>query len=345
VAALPGLSRLVRALDATRDERDRLRQERDRLRQERDRLRQERDRLRAAADGPVPPEADPQQHYRELSARLGRPSFYAHLEALRRARVIAEREHGRRDPVWDHNAKDAGYALARSLGLRVPAQIAAPAPLDALREPAAERVVVKPVEGAAARGVMPLVRADDGNWHLLFELGRTFSWAEIRGLLDDAVAEGGVGAEFLVEELIEGPTPLALPYDCKVYCIGGRAELIMQRDPRNRRWAKHASMRFLGRDFVDLGLVRHRQRHDPSVPLPAHPAELLDSAERIAGALPTPFVRVDLYEAPDGVVFSEITPQPGGYQLLRDDVDERLGEAWDRTVAAQLAARPADTGQ
>ncbi|MFA9429714.1 ATP-grasp fold amidoligase family protein [Egicoccus sp. AB-alg2] len=375
VTALPGVGRLVRTLDATRDERDRLRRQRDRLREENAALRDAQAALReehaelqdrharlqaesghsrkGAATSPYPAAAtgdatrspstanglrSPAEQ-RALEARLSQPSFFARLETLRRVRALAQDEFGVTDPIWAHNSKSAGYELARSLGVRVPELVAGPTELDELARPTRARVVVKPVEGSTARGVMPLVAADDGAWHLLFDLSRTYTWEQIVDLLRDAVAEGKISSRFIVEELIPGPGPLALPYDWKLYCVGGRVQLVLQRDARNQRAGRQAGMRFWTREFTDLGQARLLQDRDQEMARPHHPGELVAVAERIAAALPGHFVRVDLYDAPDGVVFGEITPQPGGQQLFRDDLDRQLGEAWDRAEAADFAAR------
>lgn len=59
-----------------------------------------------------------------------------------------------------------------------------------------------------------------------------------------------------------------------------------------------------------------------------------EAASKVARHVPTPFVRVDLYEAQDGPVFGEITPIPaGGTSQFVPEWDERLGRLWDRAVA------------
>ena len=335
---LPIIRGVAIRLDETRAERDRLRQslrKRDRyverLRAERNELRQERDRLADLSGG---------------------PSFYALYSSMNRQRAWLKRDYGVRHPIWEVEPKLAGRSLAANLSVRVPRLLAGPAPPERLQEPVAERFIVKPIEGWSGRGVHALVREGERLFSLLDE--RTTSWEEVRGklaadqkaLAADAEAKGWrVSREFIVEELLFSGNPeRPLPFDWKCYCIGGRVELIMQREAHNPgREGKR--FKFWSPELSELGPVRHQDRYEASLPAPQHPRDLVASAERIARALPGPFVRVDLYDVPGGVAFGEITPRPGGDQRFTPDVDRRLGEAWERTLAAYLVGGPTATGQ
>ncbi len=109
----------------------------------------------------------------------------------------------------------------------------------------------------------------------------------------------------------------------------------MQREARSQgREGKR--FKFWSPELSELGPVRHQDRYEASLPAPRHPRDLVAAAERIARALPGPFVRVDLYDVPGGVAFGEITPRPGGSQRFTPDLDRRLGEAWERALASEL---------
>lgn len=270
--------------------------------------------------------------------RLATPSFLAQTESLRRVRDRA-RASGGVDEIWSHNEKLAAVSLANELGLRVPATLVDPTCLDRLELPDAAGCVVKPLNGFGARGVAPLVSSGDGRWHSLFDLDagpRTWS-AWRRELATRFVASGKLTDEFFVEELVPGPAPHRPPIDWKALCIGGRVALIQERQPPNQRGGV-GRYRVWTRDFDALGAVPHHPgRHDPSLPPPHHPAELIQTAERVACALPGLFVRVDLYDPPPGVVFGEITPQPGPQLWFGAAWDRRLGVMWEEAQAKAMA--------
>jgi hypothetical protein len=321
-SSVPGIRSLVTTLDRTREERDRLRDERDALRDERRQLR------RAA-------------RLREEEARteaLREPSFYARYESMRRVRAQVEELAGERHPVWKANPKHAGRELARACGVAVPQLLDGPAPLDELGPPTASRFVLKPVHGSTGRGVFALVGTEGDRYRSVLDR-QELSWEDVVAAATEAVTAHPLSPDFLIEELVTGPGDRELPFDWKCYCLGGRVELVMQKDARDRRQTSQARFKFWSPDFEDLGPIRHTDRLDRDLPPPAHPGELLAAAEAIAGALPGAFVRVDLYDTPERVVFGEITPHPGGQQLFAPDVDRALGEAWERAEAKDTVHR------
>jgi hypothetical protein len=334
LARLPVTGRAIRTVDQLRAQRDHLRDDRDRLRAQLDDLR---DRDAPAAE---------LTNEQVVPARevLAQPSFVARTEALRRVRTRSRELWGHADPVWDHNDKAAGARLAGQLGIRVPRQLAPPTLLDELRPPPVERCLLKPISGTASRGVTPLVRQPDGRWLNLFELGDgPQPWEAIRDQLEQLRAEGRISRRFLVEELLAGPSPTELPYDYKCLCIGGEVQLVYARDVRNERFPRHSGYRYFSPAWEDLGPISTPSQLDPSIPPPVHAEELLAAAAAVARALPTPFVRVDLYDQPDGVVFGEITPQPGTNLWFGPELDRQLGEAWDDAEARSWG--PADDGE
>jgi glutathione synthase/RimK-type ligase-like ATP-grasp enzyme len=342
-ATVPGVRSLVTTLDRTRDERDRLREERDRLLAERGTSREEHaaSRQEHAASRRERRERREAAVLREEEVRadtLSTPSFYARYESMLRVRALVEEQAGERHPVWRSDPKHAGRDLARSLGVAVPRLLAAPAPLAELQPPEASRFVLKPVRGSTSHGVFALVATEDGRYRsILDRLEHT--WDEVIDLAREAMTVRPISQEFLVEELVDGPGDRELPFDWKCYCLGGRVELVMQKDARNRRKSSQARFKFWSTAFEDLGPIRHADRLDRSLPPPEHPEALVAAAEAIAGALPGVFVRVDLFDTPEGVVFGEITPHPGGRQLFVPEVDRALGEAWERAEASDTVQR------
>src|SRR5690606_5040384 len=78
----------------------------------------------------------------------------------------------------------------------------------------------------------------------------------------------------------------------------------------------------------DLGSLRRDVRVDPELPAPRRPHAILDAARRISLAVPTGFLRVDLYEQGDEVLAGEVALLPGGDQFHRRGLDRELGRMW-----------------
>jgi len=318
------------------DERDRLRQQLSECKERSKLLRRQRDRLRKKVQQP---------------GRAGpEPSFYALYPSLKRQRAWLLRDHGLQHPIWEADAKMAGRSLAASLGIRVPKLLSGPAPPERLEEPDAGRFIVKPDLGWSGIGVYALIRDGNGLWSVLDN--EATSWDEVLGELSAkqmhlaAVARAkGVpwSHEALVEELVPSDRPdRVLPSDWKCYCIGGRVEVVVQKDAGDRRGWSTTRLKAWSSELADLGpVIENRQEyHDPSLPAPAHPQDLLEAAGSLARTLPGPFVRIDLYDGPEGVVFGEITPEPGIVHRFTPDIDRRLGKALERALAADLARAP-----
>jgi hypothetical protein len=320
---LPVSRKVLGTVDGLRRERDGLRRERDRLREQLEDERAKHLELLAGQPASGTPPAV------EL---LRQPSFVARTETLRRVRHRSRELHGHADPIWAFNSKLAGAELARKLGIPTPDLLVPATPLADL-DPPAPRCLVKPVDGAAARGIAPLVRQPDGRWLDLFELDKgPRTWEEIRTDLEAVVASGKVSRDFVVEELLVGTTETALPFDWKLLCVGGEVVLSYGRNTRNHRAPSGSRYRYFSPDWQDLGPVRTPDRIDPTL-VPNHPEQLVRVAETVARALPAMFVRVDLFETPDRVVFGEITPQPGNPLYFGPELDRQIGEVWDRVEA------------
>lgn len=239
-------------------------------------------------------------------------------------RAIASR--GRDHPVWDHNSKMAGRALAERLGVRVPELIDGPASVEVLTPPTDRGFVLKPVTGSTARGVFCLVPAD-GRYRELLS-GRRMSWGRVkieayaakRASFDFAADR--VRHPWILEALIGGDR---LVDDWKAYCIGGEPVLW-----RQIRRSRTVAVKWWTEDFTDAGEITEHWTYDATLEPPSDPASMVVSARAIAREVAGPFVRVDLYDD-GGAVFGEITPHPAGGKRshrFAPEVDEALGERW-----------------
>jgi hypothetical protein len=132
--------------------------------------------------------------------------------------------------------------------------------------------------------------------------------------------------------------------DWKVLTFYGRVGLVAGKatgvDAKGR---PTAGFRFFDEDLRDAGRAFKDHRMDPTIAPPRSGEQLLALARRISAAVPRPFLRVDLYDGPDGPVFGEVTPQPGWDFAVRRDVDRWMGGLWE-DAEARLALRVRATG-
>ena len=122
--------------------------------------------------------------------------------------------------------------------------------------------------------------------------------------------------------------------ECAAYNRAMLRQLITQ---GLRRMTQHGNTRlahwqYLDRDGVDLGDVAEGRTVNPDLPTPPNLEEMVEIAERLSVAVPTPMIRVDLYDTSEGVRLGEFTVMPGGKQYYRADHDLALGTLWDRAV-------------
>ena len=152
------------------------------------------------------------------------------------------------------------------------------------------------------------------------------------------MADGKVTGNLIVEELLRKPGgDGAIPDDFKVYCFYDRASLVMQRDLAESANRSKWRFKFWSRDWVDLGAIKYADRVDPDLDAPVHGAALIEEAERLGALLRLPFVRLDFYDTDRGVVFGEVTLNPGPPEIFGPEFDEYLGRQREYAAARLLA--------
>ncbi len=285
-----------------------------------------------------------------MRERAGHSSF----QRLLAAATLAETSAG-----WKYNGKLEGRRMAEELGVRCPALLAGPAPLERIALPDAP-CVLKPIRGCGGRAVFPLVPAEGGRWRNLFE-SRLMTWdsivqsarAEIQ--IADARAAamgktrpiwaqeesilGGPERLFIAEALVAGPVN-GLPYNWRCHAIGGEVMLVRQRFADGPRGMRNSRARYWNRDgspAVEIATPpAGEKRIDPAMPCATFFADLVAAAELIAKHVGALYLGVDMYEDGDGPLFGEVTPfATGGSIRLPEVWDRRLGDAW---VAAGAGA-------
>lgn len=108
------------------------------------------------------------------------------------------------------------------------------------------------------------------------------------------------------------------------FCFDGKAQLLLaSRNQINHSW-NHTFLRdFTKYQIYDPGLP---QQEEPLIPKPPHYEEMIAIAEKISAGFV--HMRVDLYDTPDGVKFSEVTlhSSSGLSQTMTLEGDRFLGE-------------------
>ena len=231
-------------------------------------------------------------------------------------------------PLQAVDHKLDGARFAASFGVRTPEILCPPVPLAELRPPSRTRFTLKPVHGTSAKGVLLLERMGSGFREILSDDFHS-SWSSA---LAAAEAETGSRSRtFYIEELL-------LPDVCsggflddfKFYSFYGKVGLILQKRRVTRRESLY---RWLNRSWECVDTGRYVTRLAPNLPDPSSKAELVAVAELLSAAVPVPFLRIDLYSTPEGGVFGEFTPHPGGFNTFSKEWDIMLGHLYEEAAA------------
>lgn len=237
--------------------------------------------------------------------------------------------------------KTDGFEFARRCGVEVPRRYVDATDIDDFDwSVLPDRVCIKPIRGAASRGVFLLQKTTDGDYidHMTSErVTQDGVMAALRTLVDD----GRVDRRLLAEELLE-PHPsvadvVAIPDDLKVFAFYDHPAVVMQRRCFGSKDLSKYRFRFWDADWNDLGPVKYADRLDPAMTPPVLRDEVIDVVRTLGRGLAVPFARIDVYETARGVVFGEITPHPGPPAGWRADLDRLLGYEWE-IAQARLGA-------
>lgn len=271
------------------------------------------------------------KHQRAVEAR---PSFRRML-VTERGLSHAAHERPNRSPRSRVSDKRFSKALASSLGVRVPTELKAWPDLDSIDlGPLPDEFVLKSIGGASSRGVFPL-RRDAGAYRLI-STGDTITLDEIRAEIRAHMERDAtrpsydrIRPPFYAEEFVQDLSDTTeIPVDVKVYTFYGQVGQVLLRRVSRHGDRSGIGYRYLGPDGRDLGDVSRGRATDPAVPVPDRFDEIIAAAERISLATGLAFVRVDLYQTRNGVVFGELTPCPGEPQHYTDEHDLHLGRLW-----------------
>lgn len=266
-----------------------------------------------------------------------KPSFGAHLYADRRVfdetrRAVTSGGDLAHAPRVELMNKLKAYRFAESHGVLVPEVHAVWADLEAIDWDALpDAFVLKSAGGFSSHGVYPLQRVAGGFQVLGQDTLRTPE--DIVDALRRKVELRRVRGPWFAEALLEERTqPGVLPTDHKIYAFYGEVGHVLLRRMTQHGNTRLAHWQYLDRDGGDLGDVAEGRTVNPDLPTPPNLSEMVELAERLSVAVPTPMIRVDLYDTSEGVRLGEFTVMPGGKQHYRVDHDLALGTLWDRAA-------------
>lgn len=233
---------------------------------------------------------------------------------------------------WDIFTKNSQKRLARRLGLEVAHDFASVVTIDAaferIEELHLDRFVIKPNSAANARACRSLVR--DGDRFRDLRTGRRWRPGPLKRVLRRENGRESADA-WIVEELLlpvdGGLRPIE---DYKLYCFGGRVELILHKRALPRPKAYRAQFHDREWSPVNVGLEDH---DDPIAAAPIHGKRIVETGERIASQLCYPFIRLDLYDTSRGIVLGEFTPGPGRRYGFNPTWNARLVQRWNEAAA------------
>jgi len=213
---------------------------------------------------------------------------------------------------WRLDDKRVGSRYAGRLGVRFPALLQDCVPFREIDLKAC--TVIKPVFGAASTGVYTIDGA--GEVICVKEARKIPGTEELKNHADGLMKEGLVRIDqWLVEELIPGPDGQGAAADIKCYTFYGQTELVRY----IRRYPRFQSSWF---DRDGCLIDSPDDKPNPQI------AKAVVLADRIGGTIPAPFIRIDLLEGKDEMVFGEFTPRPGSYCEHDAETDFRLGVAF-----------------
>ncbi|WP_440897980.1 CapA family protein [Amphibacillus sp. Q70] len=195
-------------------------------------------------------------------------------------------------------------------------------------EPQKGPVVVKPTSATGAMGVY-LIYSD--NYILSAREGKVInSWNELVNDVKmkkeqdkDRVRKYFKKDAWMVEELIVDPNSPKYPTDLKFYTFYGEVMLILEinRNGEDR-------YQFWNADHEKMVTGAFDQEHQILHDAKGFNKKDLDKIIRFSLEIPAPFMRIDMIQGDNELVFGEATYYPGGFHTYNAEWDRKLGEAY-----------------
>jgi hypothetical protein len=261
-----------------------------------------------------------------MSRPVFRSSFYRQLDYRKQYWAHLVRKKGLDTEIYPEYSKLRGRALGESVGVPSPPLLAGPVGVADLNLDAyGDSFVIKPNWGTASRGVLVLERKGRNEFHELIEDVHLSAEQLLEAVAQKVSTSGrGSATDLIVEKSMANGS--LRPQEWKIFSFYGEIGLVQQMD----RSGDTTSLKLYRPDGGDAGKLRSDVKFAPSLPQPGQLENLLEAARKISLAIPTGFVRVDLFEQGDSVVLGELCLIPGGDLYFRKGWDKRLGDMWNQ---------------
>lgn len=211
--------------------------------------------------------------------------------------------------------KKLAYQFTEMLKIRFPKMDEKVYKLSEIEE--RDNIVIKPIDGAGARGVYLVYQNDD--IIDVREAKAVPNFTVLRRNMERDLETRRVDQDaWLVEELITENNEIRIPArDVKFYCFYGKVGIVLEiiRYPELKYcwWTSDGARVSTGKydysSFEGKGITEDE----------------LKMAEEISKEIPAPFIRIDFLRGKDGLVFGEFTPKPGNYDEFDNPTDKWLG--------------------
>lgn len=275
----------------------------------------------------------------ELETDRGIPSFVVASRMHRRHNTTGvHTRNGLREPILDLYTKTAGRRFAALHGVQVPAVLGTWATPDDIRwEDLPARFVLKSDRGGGGINVFPLERRAGQYFDFIGGQLVTAEWVTKR-LWKKHQAD----SFYFAEEFLLGRGGEKMPDDIKVFCFYGEPAFI---EVRTEDWSRKRDGRQRLRTFLPDGTELLHARalipHGDDIATPVDFPGVVAAASTLSAAIRRPLQRLDFYETDHGIVFGEVTQNPGRPPALVSEWDQRLGHTYESAASrlfADLAA-------
>ena len=277
----------------------------------------------------------------DLETDRGLPSFSLSSRMHRRHNTSGvQRRHDVLEPILQLSLKDAARQFAVAHGIRVPAvfgEWTSPEEIDWDSLP--ERFVIKSNRGGGGVNVFPVERRDGGFYDFI---GAELVTAET--IIERFWKKHQEGSIYFAEEFLVGRDGVKMPDDIKVFCFYGVPAYI---EVRTEDWSRkkdgHQRVRTFLPDGTEVFNVRALIPHGDDIAEPVDFAAIREASSTLSAAIRRPIQRLDFYETDTGLVFGEVTQNPGRPPALVRYWDRRFGETYE-DAAARLVTDLVDEG-
>lgn len=257
-----------------------------------------------------------------LSVRRGL-SFRANMMEMSEAGKL-----GTLRPSWVLDAKNTAYGFLDSLGVRRPASDTRAYTWSEIHPQFPS--VIKATKGTGARGCYLLF--SESNIVHVYDHAVLNSVNELHAHAHQLMnpSQGAVLADrWMVEELVlEDSRNNVAARNLKFYCFYGEVVFVQE-----SRREPDLQVSFYTPDNETVRTGRYEDLSYEGIGVTRNQVEVVS---RISREIPHPFMRIDMLNGEQEMVFGEFTPRPGNFNELNEYWDRRMGEEWAKAESRIL---------